>query len=133
MVNLRLLHPALPVGVIKKLLSYLPSNNSESPPVLKTDDDPERIDKKLKEIVPADFKKSYDMHEVIERVVDQGSFFEILRRYALNIIVGFARMDRHTIKLPRPSHCAFTSRVVFVLVIRLISFNLYTFAPFNAK
>ncbi len=85
------------IGVIKKLLSYLPSNNSESPPVVKTDDDPERIDKKLKEIVPADFKKSYDMHEVIERVVDQGSFFEVLRRYALNIIVGFARMDGHTV------------------------------------
>ena len=83
--------------LIKKLLSYLPSNNSENPPVVKSDDDPERIDKKLKEIVPADFKKSYDMHQVIERVVDQATFFEVQRRYALNIIVGFARMDGHVV------------------------------------
>jgi acetyl-CoA carboxylase carboxyltransferase component len=83
--------------LIKKLLGYLPSNNSENPPVVKTGDDPERIDKKLKEIVPADFKKSYDMHQVIERVVDQATFFEVLRRYALNIIVGFARMDGHVV------------------------------------
>jgi acetyl-CoA carboxylase carboxyltransferase component len=69
--------------LIKKLLGYLPSNNGENPPVVDTGDDPERIDKKLKEIVPADFKKSYDMHQVIE--------------YALNIIVGFARMDGHVV------------------------------------
>jgi acetyl-CoA carboxylase carboxyltransferase component len=80
-----------------KLLSYLPSNNGENPPVRETGDDPERIDTKLKEIVPANFRKSYDMHQVIERVVDQGTFFEILRRYALNIIVGFARMDDHVV------------------------------------
>ena len=85
------------IEVIKKLLSYLPSSNDEDPPVVETGDDPERIDRKLKDIVPADFKKSYDMHEVIERVVDQGTFFEVLRRYALNIIIGFARMDGHTV------------------------------------
>jgi acetyl-CoA carboxylase carboxyltransferase component len=85
------------IEVIKKLLSYLPSNNTEAPPVVNTGDDPDRIDKRLKEIVPADFKKSYDMHQVIERVVDQGTFFEVLRRYALNIIIGFARLDGHTV------------------------------------
>ncbi|MCK5418933.1 MAG: methylmalonyl-CoA carboxyltransferase, partial [Desulfobacterales bacterium] len=85
------------LALIKKLLGYLPSNNSEHPPVVDTGDNPERIDRKLKEIVPDDFKKSYDMHQVIERVVDQGTFFEVLRRYALNIIVGFARMDGHTV------------------------------------
>jgi acetyl-CoA carboxylase carboxyltransferase component len=85
------------IEVIKKLLGYLPASNDEDPPVVKTGDDPERMDPKLKDIVPADFKKSYDMHAVIERVVDQGTFFEVLRRYALNIIIGFARMDGHTV------------------------------------
>jgi acetyl-CoA carboxylase carboxyltransferase component len=83
--------------IIKILLSYLPSNNSENPPVVNTGDDPERVDDKLEKIVPADFKKSYDMHQVIESVVDQGTFFEVLPRYALNIIVGFARMDGHSV------------------------------------
>jgi acetyl-CoA carboxylase carboxyltransferase component len=85
------------IAVIKKLLGYLPANNDEDPPVVKTGDDPERVDHTLQDIVPADFKKSYDMHAVIDRIVDQGTFFEVLRRYALNIIIGFARMDGHTI------------------------------------
>jgi acetyl-CoA carboxylase carboxyltransferase component len=85
------------LGIIKKLLSYLPSNNEESPPVLDTGDDPERMDDKLEEIVPANFKKSYDMHLVIERIVDKGDFLEVLPRFAPNIIIGFARMDGHSV------------------------------------
>jgi len=82
---------------IQRLLSYLPSNNSEVPPVMETGDDPERIDDTLEQIVPADFKKSYDMHAVVERVVDRGSFLEVLPRFATNIIVGFARMEGGTV------------------------------------
>jgi acetyl-CoA carboxylase carboxyltransferase component len=65
----------------------------ETPPVVDSGDDPERGDDTLEQIVPADFKKSYNMHAVIERVVDHGSFLEVLPRFAANIIVGFARMD----------------------------------------
>jgi acetyl-CoA carboxylase carboxyltransferase component len=85
------------IDIIKKLLSYLPSNNKELPPCVKSDDDPSRIDDTLEEIVPADFKKSYDMHQVILRVVDSEDFYEILPRYATNIIIGFARLDGNTI------------------------------------
>ncbi len=85
------------IEIIKKLLSYLPSNSDENPPVVETTDDPARVVDDLEEIVPADFKKSYDMRQVILRVVDQEDFFEILPRFAMNIIIGFARLDGHTV------------------------------------
>ena len=85
------------IETIKKLLSYLPSNKDEEPPVLENKDDPNRVDDTLEEIVPADFKKSYDMHQVILRVVDNEDFFEVLPRFAPNIIIGFARLDGRTV------------------------------------
>ena len=85
------------IEIIKKVLSYLPSNNEESPPVVASRDDPERVDDTLEEIVPADFKKSYDMRRVILKVVDSEDFYEVLPRYAANIIIGFARMDGNTV------------------------------------
>jgi acetyl-CoA carboxylase carboxyltransferase component len=85
------------IEIIKKLLSYLPSNNEETPPVVNTNDDPDRVDDSLDEIVPADFKKSYDIHDVILRVVDNEDFFEISPRFAPNIIIGFARMAGRTV------------------------------------
>ena len=85
------------IQIIKKLLGYLPSNNTEPPPVIESNDDPNRFDDSLEDIVPADFKKSYDMHQVILKVVDNEDFFEILPRFAPNIIIGFTRMDGHTV------------------------------------
>jgi len=85
------------IEIIKKVLSYLPANKDEQPPVVTCDDDPDRIDDTLEEIVPADFKKSYDMHAVILRIVDDKDFFEILPRFAPNIIIGFARLDGHSV------------------------------------
>ena len=85
------------IETIKKLLSYLPSSKDEEPPVVENKDDPNRVDVTLEEIVPADFKKSYDMHQVILRVVDNEDFFEVLPRFAPNIIIGFARMDGRTV------------------------------------
>ncbi len=85
------------IEIIKKLLSYLPSNNEEHPPVVESTDDPDRVDDTLEEIVPADFKKSYDMRQVILRVVDKADFYEILPRFATNIIIGFARLDGNTV------------------------------------
>ena len=85
------------IEIIKKLLGYLPSNNQEHPPVVESTDDPDRVDDTLEEIVPANFKKSYDMRKVILRVVDQEDFYEIQPRYATNIIIGFARLDGNTV------------------------------------
>jgi acetyl-CoA carboxylase carboxyltransferase component len=85
------------IEIIRKLLGYLPSNNQEHPPVVASTDDPDRVDDTLEEMVPADFKKSYDMRKVILRVVDQEDFYEIQPRYATNIIIGFARLDGNTV------------------------------------
>jgi acetyl-CoA carboxylase carboxyltransferase component len=85
------------IATIKNLLSYLPSNHTEPPPLADTGDNPERADDELENIVPANFRKSYDMHRVIERIVDCDTFLEVLPRFALNIIVGFARMDGATV------------------------------------
>jgi propionyl-CoA carboxylase beta chain len=82
---------------IRELLSYLPSNNTEDPPVTAPTDDPERRDPELDDVVPDDPTKPYDIHQVIGRVVDDGAFFEIHRDWAQNIIVGFARLDGRTV------------------------------------
>ena len=82
---------------IRRLLAYLPANHTEQPPVVSTGDDPDRTDDTLEDIVPADFKKSYDMHAVITRIVDNQDFFEIPPRFAANIIIGFARLDGRSV------------------------------------
>lgn len=85
------------IELIKKLLGYLPANCDEDPPYVDTGDDPNRIDDTLAEIVPPDFKKSYNMKQVIERVVDRETFFEVLPKFAKNIIIGFARLDGNSV------------------------------------
>ena len=79
-------------SLIRQLLSYMPQNNMEDPPSIECDDDPERRDPELDRIVPDSPIKPYDMKEVIERVVDRGSFLEVHRHFAENIVVGFARL-----------------------------------------
>lgn len=81
----------------RELLNFLPSNCWEKPHFMETGDDPSRIDKSLLDVVPMDSKKPYDMHEVIGRLVDNGSFFELKREYAKNIIIGFARLGGHSV------------------------------------
>ena len=78
---------------IRKLFDYLPSNNMEDPPRLESTDDPQRMDEELNGIVPQNPNQPYEMKEVIRRVVDEESFFELHKNYAQNIIVGFARLD----------------------------------------
>lgn len=85
------------IAVIRKLLSFLPSNNMEDPPVVDTDDDPNRIDEHLAEIVPDDPDKPYDVKEVIMSVVDSGDFLEVQPLWAPNIVVGFARLNGRTV------------------------------------
>jgi propionyl-CoA carboxylase beta chain len=76
----------------RELLSFLPSNCREKPPILETGDDPRRLDNTLSEVIQSDSKDPYDMHEVIKRVVDNGHFLEIKQEYAKNIVVGFGRI-----------------------------------------
>jgi propionyl-CoA carboxylase beta chain len=84
-------HEAL--ALLRELLAYLPLNNMEDPPAIEPSDDPHRSDPSLDSLVPVQPNKPYDMKEVITRVVDHGRFFEIHPAFAMNIVVGFARMD----------------------------------------
>jgi acetyl-CoA/propionyl-CoA carboxylase carboxyl transferase subunit len=82
---------------IRRLLSYLPQNNVEDPPRVEPWDDPERRDDDLKEIVPDSPQKPYDMENVVDSIVDEGSFFEVNANFAKNILVGFGRLDGHSV------------------------------------
>jgi propionyl-CoA carboxylase beta chain len=81
---------------IKKLISYLPQNNKQTPEKLPFEVK-EEIRKSLEGIVPDSANKPYDMHEVITGIIDEDSFFEIHKNYADNIIVGFARLGGRSI------------------------------------
>jgi acetyl-CoA carboxylase carboxyltransferase component len=82
---------------IKKLLSYLPSNNMEDPPKVDTGDDPRRNDPALDTIIPDNPNQSYDMKAVIQSIVDSGEIFEPHQYFAKNIIVCLARLNGRTI------------------------------------
>ncbi|MCZ6617384.1 MAG: methylmalonyl-CoA carboxyltransferase [Gammaproteobacteria bacterium] len=77
----------------RQFLSYLPTNVDELPPVCQCEDDPNRRDEALIDIVPRNPRKVYKMHRVIESVVDAGSFFEIGKRWGKSIITGLARLN----------------------------------------
>lgn len=83
--------------LIRKLISYMPQNNMEDPPVIPCDDPVERMCDELNSIVPDNPNKPYDMHEVIQSIVDNGEFLEVQRSFAQNIIIGFARLNGRSI------------------------------------
>ncbi len=76
----------------RRLLSYLPSNNLESPPVVDTGDRADRRDSSLDELVPDNPNKPYDIKKAIDKIVDRDTFFEVQEGYAKNIVIGFARL-----------------------------------------
>lgn len=82
---------------LRELLSYMPSNNVEDPPFVPTSDDPNRADASLDTIVPDNPSKSYDMGDIIRRVVDDGHYLEIQKDYARNMLVGFARLGGYSV------------------------------------
>jgi acetyl-CoA carboxylase carboxyltransferase component len=96
------------IHVVKALLSYLPQNNLEDPPVVKTGDDPNRMDRELVSIVPSDPDRPYDMKEIIQRVIDTGTFLEVHAQWAQNILIGFGRLDGRSVGIiaNQPKHYA---------------------------
>ena len=78
---------------IRRLFDFIPLSFREKPPVIKTNDKSDRVEKSLNTIVPKNSNKPYDMKEVIYKVIDNEDFFEIQENYAKNIITGFARID----------------------------------------
>ncbi len=81
------------IQMIRELMSFLPQNNREDPPRRECTDPVERADAELDTLVPVEPNIPYDMKDLIRRVVDEGDFFEVHEHFAMNIVVGFARMD----------------------------------------
>jgi propionyl-CoA carboxylase beta chain len=82
---------------VRYLLSFLPQNNLEMAPYFAPSDSPDRIDDTLDSIIPDSASHPYDMVALIERVVDDGEFLQVHERWARNIVVGFARLDGHSV------------------------------------
>jgi propionyl-CoA carboxylase beta chain len=85
------------IRLIRALLSFIPQNNMEDPPFVASDDPADRADPSLNALIPAEGNKPYDMKAVVERVVDDGIFFEIHPHFAKNMIVGFARFGGRSV------------------------------------
>ncbi len=83
--------------LVRELLSFIPNNNMEDPPFVPTTDDPLRADTELDGVIPDNPNKPYDMKEIVRKVVDDGHFFEIHEQFAMNIVVGFARLGGHSV------------------------------------
>ncbi len=82
---------------VRRLVSFIPLNNAEDPPIVDMGDDPERRDEKLDSIVPRNPNKPYDITEVILSVLDSGDFMEVHENYARNLVIGFGRIDGRTV------------------------------------
>ncbi len=82
---------------VRRYLAYLPSNNVENPPYHQPASLPTQVDDSLNSIIPLDPGEPYIMHQVIEKIIDPGSFFEIQAAWARNAIVGLARIGGHTV------------------------------------
>ena len=93
---------------IRKLLSYIPSNNLDDPPPVVCEDDLNRTDLYLDSLIPENHNKPYDMNKVINIIVDNNSFFEVHELFAKNIVVGFARLGGKSIGIVanQPTHLA---------------------------
>ena len=85
------------MDIVKTLLSYVPQNSTQEPPVMETGDDPNRLDNNLINIVPENPLQPYDMKEIIHSILDNHLFFEIHELFAQNIIVGFGRLNGRTV------------------------------------
>ena len=83
--------------MVRKMMSFLPSNNMETPPSIECKDDPNRMEEALLNIVPTDPNKPYEMKEVIRYIVDEGDFFESHPYFATNMLTGFARLNGQSI------------------------------------
>ena len=93
---------------VRKLMSFLPANNMDDPPEIEPSDPIDRTDESLNTIVPENTNKPYDIKDIINRVVDDGDFLEVHADYAMNIVVGFARLGGKPVGIiaNQPAHLA---------------------------
>jgi propionyl-CoA carboxylase beta chain len=85
------------LAAIRELMSYVPQNNMEDPPRLKTQDDPNRIDTALDTMVPESSTVPYDIRDIVRSIADENHFFEVHESYARNLVVGFTRFDGYPV------------------------------------
>ena len=85
------------LAALRRFFGFLPLNNREAPPVLPTDDPPDRLEPSLNSLVPDNPNQPYDMRELIGKVADEGAFFELQPAWAGNIVIGFARLGGHPV------------------------------------
>ncbi|MFO8129109.1 MAG: acyl-CoA carboxylase subunit beta [Bacteroidales bacterium] len=81
------------ISLIRKLMSYLPQNNLEDPPIIENNDPIDRTEDLLNQVIPEDPNKPYDILDIIHTIIDDGEFLETQRNYARNIVTGFGRFD----------------------------------------
>ena len=81
------------VAMVRELLSFIPSNNLDDPPRRACTDPIDRADRELDTIIPPESNQPYDMKLIVQRLVDDGYFFEVHEHFARNIVIGFARMN----------------------------------------
>jgi propionyl-CoA carboxylase beta chain len=96
------------LALIRELLTFLPQNNMEDPPIRQTLDPPDRVDEALQTAVPDQPNKPYDMKEIVRTVLDDQYFFEVQADYAPNIVVGFGRLHGRPVGIVanQPAHLA---------------------------
>jgi propionyl-CoA carboxylase beta chain len=82
---------------VRRLVNFLPLSNREKPPVRMTEDPADRVEMSLNTMIPDNANKPYDMNEILKRVIDEEDFFDVAPEFAKNIIVGFGRMEGHTV------------------------------------
>ncbi len=85
------------LAMLRELLSFLPANNAEDPPVVASRDAADREDTALDTLVPIEPTRSYDIKDIIQKIVDDGRFLELQPEHAANMVIGFARMDGRSV------------------------------------
>ncbi|HEU4520979.1 MAG TPA: acyl-CoA carboxylase subunit beta [Thermoanaerobaculia bacterium] len=85
------------LAMIRELLSYIPSNNLEDAPRVATKDDVNRVDAALDQFIPESSNQPYEMRDLIKTIADEEHFFEVHQQYARNLVVGFIRLNGHSI------------------------------------
>ena len=85
------------VALLRRLVSYLPQNNLEEPPRRPTTDPADRSCTELRDVVPTNPNKPYDIKDVVRSLADEGAFLEVQPDFAANIVIGFLRLDGHSV------------------------------------
>lgn len=81
----------------RRLINFLPLSNTQQAPKIPTEDQADRVDISINTLVPDNSNQPYDMQELVQKILDEGDFFEIQENYAKNIIIGFGRMEGETV------------------------------------